>query len=148
MASKLSKVSAPELEELEMDMSPMIDMVFLLLIFFMVNSTMIINRLDPNVTIPVGDYSKPPEVAAGRVVVNIYNDGKFYNDEENEMVDMAAITDYVEQKRRIHKQDGTKTRLLIRGDLGCKVEKVKHAVKAAADAGVIDVIFSSYQKAP
>lgn len=131
-----------------MDMSPMIDMVFLLLIFFMVNSTMIVNRLDPNVTIPVGDYSKPPEVAAGRVVVNIYTDGKFYDDSEEELVDMSAITDYVEQKKRIHKQDGSKTRLLIRGDFGCKIEKVKQAVQAAAEAGVIDVIFSSYQKAP
>ncbi len=109
---------------------------------------MIINRLDPNVQIPIGDYSKPPEVAAGRVVVNIYTDGKFYDDTEKELVDMAAITDYVEQKKRLHKQEGSTTRLLIRGDLGCKVEKVKQAVKAAADAGVIDVIFSSYQTAP
>jgi biopolymer transport protein ExbD len=96
----------------------------------------------------VGDYSKPPEVAAGRVVVNIYNDGKFYDDKENELVDMDAITDHVEQEKRLHKREGATTRLLIRGDEECKVEKVKQAVKAAADAGVIDVIFSSYQTAP
>ena len=38
---------------LQVDMSPMIDLVFLLLIFFMVSSTMITYRQDPNVKIPV-----------------------------------------------------------------------------------------------
>jgi len=146
MASKLSKTNAPVLEEMEMDMSPMIDMVFLLLIFFMVNSTMIVNRLDPQVKIPIGNASKPPDVVAGRVVINIYENGDFYDDQENLLPDADAIIEYVEAKARIHKLDGKKTRILIRGDLGCSVDQVKRVVKAGADAGVIDVIFASFQK--
>ena len=131
-----------------MDMSPMIDMVFLLLIFFMVNSTMIVNRLDPEVKIPIGEQSKTPEVAAGRVVVNIYSDGRFFDDKENQLQDDAAVTDYVATQERINKREGNKTRLLVRGDLGAQVESVKRVVKAAADAGVVDVIFAAYQRAP
>jgi len=147
MASKLSQTNAPELDELEMDMSPMIDMVFLLLIFFMVNSTMIINKLDPEVKIPVGDTSKTPEVGAGRVVVNIYEDGRFFDDSENELTP-EGISELVQGQARFHKMEGNKTRLVLRGDLNAKVLQVKKAVKAAAEVGVTDVIFSSYQRKP
>ena len=44
-------------DELAIDMSPMIDMVFLLLIFFLVNATMIIVKQDAAVKPPVARSS-------------------------------------------------------------------------------------------
>ena len=55
-SSKLIAAAAGPDEDLKMDMSPMIDLVFLLLIFFMVNSTLIVVRIDQNeVTIEHND---------------------------------------------------------------------------------------------
>ena len=51
MGKKKANV-APEEENGEMDMSPMIDMVFLLLIFFVVNATAITVKKDKNIQMP------------------------------------------------------------------------------------------------
>ena len=56
-SSKLRKSSAGEEDECNLDMSPMIDMVFLLLIFFIVNATAIIVKTDPEVKPPVAKNS-------------------------------------------------------------------------------------------
>ena len=51
MASKkLHRAAAGSNDELQVDMSPMIDMVFLLLIFFIVASTVIVVKQDPEVS--------------------------------------------------------------------------------------------------
>ena len=49
-------------EEAKIDMSPMIDMVFHLLIFFIVNATAIIVQTDPEVKPPIAKNSKRQEI--------------------------------------------------------------------------------------
>ena len=56
-------------------MSPMIDMVFLLLIFFMVTSRLIVIRQDKSVEPSVALESKPLAEARGRVVINLLQNG-------------------------------------------------------------------------
>jgi len=118
----------------------------------MVNATMIVNSMDPAVNIPVGDKAQTPESAAGRVVINVYQDGVFANGNGRDkksaiLADESAITSYVHDMDRLNKLDGIKTRILIRADQGASVGQVKKAVQAAGDAGVIDIIFAAYQKA-
>ena len=57
--------------ELGVDMTPMIDCVFLLLIFFMCAATMSKVDLIPEVRLPVAPKSAVPEDLRGRGVVNI-----------------------------------------------------------------------------
>ena len=65
MASeKLKEAMEAQGDDAKMDMSPMIDMVFLLLIFFMVASTLIINKLDPNVKPSVAKKQLPKEASS------------------------------------------------------------------------------------
>ena len=54
-SSKLREAMAPPAEDLKPDISSMIDLVFLLLIFFMVSSHMIVVQIDKNVKVPVAD---------------------------------------------------------------------------------------------
>ena len=61
---------------MKVDMSPMIDLVFLLLIFFMVSSTLITYRKDPDVIIPVATAGKVPKDIQGRVILNILTTGR------------------------------------------------------------------------
>ncbi len=56
------------------DMSPMIDCCFLLLIFFVVNATAITVSKDPNVRMPSAVSSSDLKDAKGCIVVNIFND--------------------------------------------------------------------------
>ncbi len=64
-SSKLRKISSAGDDEAKIDMSPMIDMVFLLLIFFIVNATAIIVQTDPEVTPPVAKNSLEQKLKAG-----------------------------------------------------------------------------------
>src|SRR6056297_3151315 len=60
---------------LKADLSPMIDLVFLLLIFFMVAANIITFPKDPNIVIPVASDAEVPTLVEGRVVINVYVDG-------------------------------------------------------------------------
>jgi hypothetical protein len=76
MASKLASLTAID-ENVTMDSSSMIDMVFQLLLFFMVSSRLMLNTIDPAVEIPVATNAKPPEEHAGRIIIHVYEDGGF-----------------------------------------------------------------------
>ena len=56
-------------EDIEVDMSPMIDMVFLLLIFFIVASIIVDDKVP--VDIPTAVYAKVPEDITGRFTISI-----------------------------------------------------------------------------
>ena len=75
MASKkLRSAQEGEHDDTQVDMSPMIDMVFLLLIFFLVNATLIIVKMDKRVKVPIAKFSTKQESKLGRIVMNVYGD--------------------------------------------------------------------------
>jgi biopolymer transport protein ExbD len=145
MASqKLISAAAGPDEDLKMDMSPMIDLVFLLLIFFMVNSTLIVVRIDKDVQPPVADKAKVAKDKRGRIVINVRQDGKIYDENIKELVDEEAITRYVRDRKALNDMNDLPNRIHLRADKRVPVKEVKRAVQAAAAAGVIEVIFASY----
>ena len=100
MASeKLIKAAAGPEEDLHMNMSPMIDLVFLLLIFFMVNSTLIIVRIDKEVKIPTADQAKVAKDAQGRIVINIRENGDFFDVNHERLEDEDAVMEYVRERK-------------------------------------------------
>ncbi len=149
--SRLTKAAEADLEDMEMDMSPMIDMVFLLLIFFMVNAVIIDYRKDKDITIPIADNALTPKDGSGRIIVNIYNDefaekhGTRFADVDSNPLDEDGITEMVRRIEERNRLAGVpKTRLHIRGDKDVDIEYTKRAVKAAGEGNVSDVIFSTY----
>ncbi len=137
---------AAEGDDLAMDMSSMIDLVFLLLIFFMVSSHLILVQIDKNVKPPTASNAQVSEAAAGRVVVNVYADGRIFAQDKVELTSIEAIQDYVEQlkDRNDESSSGIITRLHLRADKEADTRLIKRVVKAAGDAGVSEVIFSSF----
>ena len=156
MASeKLRRVQSDEGEELTMDMSPMIDLVFLLLIFFMVSSHLIIVRIDKNVKPPTADNAQVAENSHGRIVVNVYGyhddldpalHGKIFDEDGNELETSDQITDYVDSiaERYRESEADLVPRLHLRADKTTDTRLIKKVVQASAAAGVVDVIFGSY----
>ena len=129
-----------------MDSSSMIDMVFQLILFFMVSSRMLTNQIDPRVELPVAGNARPPEEAAGRIVVHIYDNGTFSKDNKEPLADLAAITEYVTQRKE-KIEAGVTPKVLLRGDKRSIVKFSKQVVKASGDAGVSTVIFSAFPAA-
>lgn len=148
-ASKLRDSTPKDDDELNVDMSPMIDMVFLLLIFFIVNATAIIVKTDPEVDPPVADQAKPQEDGRGRIVINVREDGKYTAEDFNMFLDdVDAITSYVKEAKEKIESEGLVPRLHLRGDEAALFRHSRTAIRGAAAAGVDQVLFAVYTKKP
>ena len=145
MASKrLRALAKGENEPLKTDMSPMIDMVFLLLIFFMVTSRLIVIRQDKSVEPSVALESKPLAEARGRIVINLLENGTILDINGN-VIDLAEVENLCRTRNEVNMKDGIKTKLHIRADRRSDMLDVKKVVTAGANAGVIDVVFATYR---
>jgi len=123
----------------------MIDMVFLLLIFFIVASTVVVVKQDPEVKPPVAKNSTKAKDGKGRIVINIRSDGSFWAETAKmNFGDEAAIKDYVEKQKDVEKAKGLTPIIHLRADKGVSFKHVRKVVRAAANAGVDNVVFSVY----
>jgi biopolymer transport protein ExbD len=146
MSSKLRNARVGADEEAKLDMSPMIDMVFLLLIFFIVNATAIIVKTDPEVLPPVAKNSKAQEDGRGRIVINVRQDGTFTAEDFNVILaDDKDIADLVKKEKEKIIPLGIVPKLHLRGDQDAVFKYSRTAIRAAAEAGVDQVVFAVYQ---
>jgi biopolymer transport protein ExbD len=143
--AKKGRYTGLEDEEAKIDMSPMIDMAFLLLIFFIVNATAIIVKTDPKVLPPVAKNSKRQEDGRGRIVVNVRADGTFTDEQFVILPDKQAIFEIVQARKAKIDSEGLKPKLHLRGDQEAMFKYCRTAISAAADAGVSEVVFAVYE---
>jgi biopolymer transport protein ExbD len=154
MSRKYRNIGRVECEDAALDMSPMIDMVFQLIIFFMVTATLVTLKKDPAVKVAVAPHGKVSDSATGRVLVNVYSDEVMrqkgfqspFSNEAMEELTFDQITELVAKAREANERQGIKpTIIMLRGDRASLVRRTKEAVAAAGAAGVSDVIFSALQ---
>ena len=144
-SSKLRNAISISADDGKIDMSPMIDMVFLLLIFFIVNATAIIVKTDPEVFPPVAKNSIRQEDGRGRIVINVRKDGTYTNEKSEVMKDDTDIFDLVKTEKEKIDASGITPKLHLRGDQDAVFKYSRTAIRAAASAGVDQVIFAVYQ---
>ncbi|MDA7922616.1 biopolymer transporter ExbD [Verrucomicrobiales bacterium] len=125
---------------LKADLSPMIDLVFLLLIFFMVAANIITFPKDPNIVIPVASDAKVPELVEGRIVLNIYIDGAI-----KDIKGTSLTTEEVTQRVAAAKAKNPNTRLHLRAHKDVPYRHIQTVSRASAVGGVPTIIFSTYQ---
>jgi len=143
-SSKLRAAKSEEGEDVHVDMSPMIDMVFLLLIFFIVASTAVIVKQDPNVKPPIAKNSKKAEDGKGRIVINIYEDGTLMSEDQQRLDDDEAVIDLVNKQREAIEGIGWDPKLHLRGDKNAVFKHCRRVIRLAAKAKVEKVFFSTY----
>jgi len=151
MASdKLRSVNSDKGEELEVDMSPMIDMVFLLLIFFIVVSSQVIVKQDPNVKTTIAKNSVKPDDKHGRIVVNIYvNDSgetKWSREDKTILDDESAVKEYVNEARLQLASTPHQPKLHLRVSQDVEFKESQKVIRAASDSMVNQVVFASYPR--
>jgi len=148
-SSKLRDASAEPEAECALDMSPMIDMVFLLLIFFIVNATAIIVQTDPDVKPPIADQAKRQEDARGRIVVNGRENGTYTAEDFNIILPGEdEIADYVKTAKERNDGLGLTSKLHLRGHKDTVFKYSRTAVRGAARSGVDQVVFAVYTRQP
>jgi biopolymer transport protein ExbD len=143
MASTKKRAVQETEDGVPLDMSPMIDLTFLLLVFFMVASHLITVQIDRRVDPPVAENAQVAKEASGRVVINVLADGSVFGQNEDELPTSEAIQDYVDQVRVSNEEKGIPTRLNLRADKNVDTRDIKKVIQAAGEAGVSEVIFGS-----
>ena len=135
------KLRRKDEEEVVIDMSPMIDMVFLLLIFFIVASAVI--KVDPvEIDVPNAVYAKVPDDETGRYKITVDQEGVMYVGVTSEKVDLARLEEILLEEIEMNNQ----LKVLIRADLKTKYEYSEKIMLVCAEVGANDMIFAAFEK--
>ena len=127
-------------DDLELDMSPMIDMVFLLLIFFIVASQVIDDK--PDVAIPPAAFAKVPEDTTGRLMISVTKDEKYFIGADPE----AKTIDQLKERIELEINADPELRILIRADGDTKYKANEKVTIACAEVGAQDLIYSVFEE--
>jgi len=144
----------PPEAEMEVDLSPMIDMVFLLLIFFVVTANALQIPASNKAKVPEASASKAQSDKTGRIVVNITENGDFYDVEEQLLPDDEATKKYLKDQLNIpanaklfnDPKQKTVVKLHLRGDLNSLYKHADKAMSLAAEVGIIQVAFATQKQ--
>lgn len=138
--------------DLGVDMTPMIDCVFLLLIFFMCTSSMSKVDQTPEIRLPIAPKAAVPDDLRGRGTVNLLplnaltGAGETVTREKPFLVSGRLVDDAELQKQiAARRQEEPNLRVYLRVDREVDFAQVRRAIKACAEAGVFDVIFATFQ---
>jgi biopolymer transport protein ExbD len=126
-----------EMEEAKFAMAPMIDMVFLLLVFFMCASHLSTQTSLP-VDIPFASKGVVPKDRPDRWVVNIMADGSVFSGNTPMAVD--ELRNAIAAARKADPN----LKVYLRADANALHKQVRKVMGAMAEAGVDDFIFGVY----
>ena len=149
-SNKLRSAQLGQEDDMQVDMSPMIDMVFLLLIFFLVNASLVIVKMDKKVRIPIAKESNRQAEKKGRIVINVYSDehsaeGRFrMEDGETVFGSDDDMEQFIKEQKEKMDAAGVIPKIHLRGDRDSLFKYSRRVIRVAAKAGVNQVIFVSY----
>ena len=133
------KLKLPAKDDVEIDMAPMIDMVFLLLIFFMVAS--VVTELEKvEVEIPEAKFAKVPDDQKGRMMLSVDANNQVYVG--TVAVTTDELTELVIQELELDEN----LKILIRADGRVRYKTCKDIMIACGEAGATDLIYATFEE--
>jgi|AntAceMinimDraft_11_1070367.scaffolds.fasta_scaffold66583_2 biopolymer transport protein ExbD len=132
------KISSLGDEDARFDMTPMMDIVFQLIAFFMIVATYV-TREKVEVELPLAVNASIAENQQGRMMISLTIDGQVWAGSRPVSLDELAT------QVREWKRENTEAKIVIRADRSNSYGLVKQVMKVCRDAGLADIIFSSFQ---
>ena len=132
------KLNTIKKDDVEIDMAPMIDMVFLLLIFFMVASVVVTEKIE--ISLPESQAAKVPEDIKGRVVLSVDKNAQIY-------FGMVPVT--IEELKEVITAEldlDPNLRLMIRADERVEYKTSKEIMMACGEVGATDLIYATFEE--
>jgi biopolymer transport protein ExbD len=129
---------APDEESVTFQMAPMIDVVFLLIIFFMVAANMkqkVIVKID----VPVADKAVVSQNPGNRGIITVMSDGSIYAG--STPLDAGQLPGHLAEIST----NVPGFRVVIRGDQNAPHRIIREVLAHCAAAGIDDIIFSAHQ---
>ncbi len=132
------KAQMPSSDELGFQMAPMIDIVFLLIIFFMVVAQQSKQQYRP-IDNPIATRATITQDPSERGAITVTKDSEIFLG--NKQVTAKEITEYVRERS----QENAQFKVFLRADASAQHKAVREVMKACAEGGVLDIIFSALQ---
>jgi biopolymer transport protein ExbD len=131
-----------KLPEAEIDLAPMIDVVFLLLIFFIVTWNFARFETELDVSVPVAEEGADPQRTVGEIIVNIRKDGTIVVNavelsEEDLFERLKAISE-------VYKDQA----VILRGDQEASYLNIINALDVIQRANIWNVAFATNRPLP
>jgi len=127
-------------DEVGFQLAPMIDITFLLLIFFMVTTKISKEQVKVDIKLPTASNAVIPKNLSDRDIISIDGNGDYWVAQNR--VSKKELTEHLKHRFTNHPP----LRLYVRADKLTPAKKIKELMKIAAEAGAINVIFGSYDK--
>ena len=133
------KIKLPAREDAAVDMAPMIDLVFLLLIFFMVAS--VVTELEKvEVAIPESSHAKVPEDTKGRMMLSIDANNQVYVGTQPVTIEELKVL--IDGELELNPN----LRILIRADERVEYKTCKELMIACGEVGATDLIYATFEE--
>jgi biopolymer transport protein ExbD len=130
MRIKPKRAAAPA----EPDMTPMIDMTFQLIAFFMVLLNFGESEMDARIKLPNSQLAKPPETAfEAPLVLQLTRDDQVIFG--GEMMSIAALSQPLRNERRYFELNDLEATVIIRADADAKAGVVQEVMQKCQENG-------------
>ncbi len=120
-------------------MAPMIDMVFLLLVFFMTASAMSQAGSKLDLDLPDSPVSKVAQDFSGRLILSLDSTGQTF------IGTQAVSGDQLSELLTQFRENEPSAKLNIRAAKDTPFSAIKQTMKVAAAAGIDDYLYATYQ---
>lgn len=134
------KIKRNDTEDIQIDMSPMIDMVFLLLIFFLVASQ-IVKVEKAKIELPFAVHAAVPEDETGRFLVSVDSEGDLFAGVQQQEVTLEELKQIIQDQVTADPE----VRIVIRADDETKFEYSEEILTACGEVGAKDMIFAAFE---
>jgi biopolymer transport protein ExbD len=140
MSATRRRLRRPHAEEIGLQIAPMIDVTLLLLFFFMLTGKLMQGQKVRTLALPRASSALLPKDVSGRDIINIDERGAITAGDQ--AMDLKGLRAYLRQRLI----DYPPLKIYVRADSQTPAKQIKDVMRAAAEAGAIEVIFAAYQK--
>jgi len=141
--------------EPEFQIAPMVDVLLVLLIFFMSITSAQVLKVDKTITLPISANSSKKDNQRAEAIVNVKWDAAtkkpIYSMDDRTYAELADLSKALGVAKKIGEAKVSKGpniafRCVIRGDREANALSVSKAMNAAAEAGISDICFSAVNR--
>ena len=133
------KLPKKQEDEIGFQLAPMIDMTFLLLIFFMVTTKISKEQVKVDIKLPTAANATIPSDLSNRDIISIDGDGVYYIGQRKS--DKKELTAYLKERFKVTPP----LRIYVRADKNTPGKQIKELMRISSEAGAVNVIFGTYQ---
>jgi len=120
-------------------MAPMIDIVFLLLIFFLTTSLFARMENELSITVPTANESQPPRRTPGEIIINLTKEGAIVVNQRQ--LELNQLEDILLKIGKLYKDQS----VIIRGDRDALFGQAVAILDVCAKAGIWNVSFAAIE---